>query len=127
VVSLATYTNVKNWQDLFGVNLDTEDGQPVLVLFHVPKFGQGRFKRSSRLAFPMKQWVRIEVVVSEQGAISVFQDEKLVLQAVKDWGPAGPSICEAHWGLYAEGKTDFGHLLNDDITLRSNGHPKESR
>ena len=126
-VSLATYTNVKNWQDLFGVNLDTEDGQPVLVLFHVPKYGQGRFKRSARLAFPMKQWVRIEVVVSEQGAISVFQDEKLVLQAVKDWGPAGPSICEAHWGLYAEGKTDFAHLLNDDIVLRSSGHPKDSR
>ncbi|MBW2706910.1 MAG: hypothetical protein JRD84_11470 [Deltaproteobacteria bacterium] len=28
--------------------------------------------------------MRIEVVVSEQGTISVFQDEKLVLQAVKD-------------------------------------------
>ena len=51
----------------------------------------------------------------------------LVLQAKKDWGPAGPAICEAHWGLYAEGKTDFAHLLNDDIVLRSSGHPKDSR
>jgi len=126
-VSLATYTNLKNWQDLFGVNLGTADGQLQLVLFHVPTFGQGQFKRPTRLAFPMKQWVRIEVVVSEQGTISVFQDEKLALQAVKDWGPAGPAICEAHWGLYAEGKTDFAHLLNDDIVLRTNGHPKKSR
>ena len=126
-VSLATYTHVKNWQDLFGVNLGTEGGQPALVLFHVPTFGQGRFKREGRLAFPMKQWVRIEVVVDTGKGIRVFQDGTLVLRAVKDWGPAGPSICEAHWGLYAQGKTDFAHLLNDNITLRSNGHPKESR
>jgi hypothetical protein len=123
-VSLATYTNVKNWQDLFGVNLDTEDGQPVLVLFHVPKFGQGRFKREARLAFPMKQWVRIDVVVDTRKGIRVFQDGTLVMRAAKDWGPAGPSICEAHWGLYAQGKTDFAHLLNDNITLRSSGYPK---
>lgn len=123
-ISLATYTNVKDWQDLFGVNLSTEADQTVLVLFHVPKFGQGRFERPTRIPFPMKQWVKIEVAVSEQGTIRVFQDEKLVLQAVKDWGPSGPSICEAHWGLYAEGKMDFAHLLNDDIFLKSNGHSK---
>jgi len=71
--------------------------------------------------------VRIEVVVDTRKGIRVFQDGTLVMRAAKDWGPAGPSICEAHWGLYAEGKTDYAHLLNDDITLRSNGHPKESR
>jgi hypothetical protein len=122
-ISLATYTNVKNWKDLFAVNLGTEAGQTVLVLFHVPKFGQSRFQRRERISFPMKQWVRIEVVVDAQGVIYVFQDGAPVLRATKDWGPAGPSICEAHWGLYADGNTDFAHLLNDDIVLRSNGYP----
>ena len=61
-ISLATYSNVKNWQDLFGVNLGAEDGQTVLVLFHVPKFGQGRFERRTHIPFPMKKWVRIEVI-----------------------------------------------------------------
>ena len=120
-ISLATYSNVKNWQDLFGVNLGTENGQPVLVLFHVPTFGQGRFKRHARLSFPMKRWVRIRVEVSAREGIRVFQDGTLVLQSKKDWGPAGPSVCEAHWGLYAEGITDFGHLLNDNIDVRFNG------
>lgn len=123
-ISLATYSNAKNWQDLFGVNLGTEEGQTVLVLFHVPTFGQGRFKRHTRLAFPMKRWVRIDVVVSAGEGIRVFQNGTLVLQADKNWGPAGPSLCEAHWGLYAEGKTDFGHLLNDNIDLRFNGYRK---
>ena len=63
-------------------------------------------------------------VKRRSNGIRVFQNGKLVLQAEKDWGPAGPSICEANWGLYAEGKTDFAHLLNDDILLKSNGHPK---
>jgi len=123
-ISLATYSNLKNWQDLFGVNLGSEDGKNVLVLFHVPKFGRSRFKRKARLDFPMKKWVKIEVVVDARKDIRVFQNGTLVLQATKDWGPTGPSICEAHWGLYAEGKTDFAHLLNDDILLKSNGHPK---
>jgi hypothetical protein len=123
-ISLATYTNVKNWQDLFGVNLGTEEGQTVLVLFHVPKFGQGRFKRVARLAFPMKRWVKIEVLVSEHGFIRVFQDKTLLLQASKEWGAAGPAICEAHWGLYAHGEIDYAHLLNDDILLKSNGYLK---
>ena len=123
-ISLATYSSEKNWQDLFGVNLGTEDGQNVLVLFHVPTFGQGRFKRKARLAFPMKKWVKIEVMVTAGDGIRVFQDETLVLQAARDWGASGPAICEAHWGLYAQGKTDFAHLLNDDIILKSNGYPK---
>jgi hypothetical protein len=123
-ISLATYTNVKNWQDLFAVNLGTEGGQTVLVLFHIPKFGQDRFERRTRIAFPMKKWVTIEVMVDARGLIHIFQDGRLVIRAVKDWGPSGPAICEAHWGLYAQGKTDFAHLLNDDIVLKSNGHPK---
>ena len=123
-ISLATYTNVKNWQDLFGVNLGSKDGQIELVLFHVPKFGQGRFERKARIGFPMKQWVKIEVMVDEKQGIRVFQDQKLVLQAKKKLGPAGPAICEAHWGLYAHGDIDFAHLLNDYILLRSNGSPK---
>ena len=123
-ISLATYTNVKNWQDLFGVNLGSKDGQIELVLFHVPKFGQGRFERKARIGFPMKQWVNIEVMVDEIQGIRVFQDQKLVLQAKKKWGPAGPAICEAHWGLYAHGDVDFAHLLNDDILLRSTGSAK---
>jgi hypothetical protein len=123
-ISLATYTNVKNWQDLFGVNLSHKDGQIELVLFHVPKFGQGRFERKARIGFPLKRWVKIEVMVDEKEGIRVFQDKKLVLQAHKDWGPAGPTICEAHWGLYAHGDVDFAHLLNDDILLRSNGRAK---
>ena len=102
----------------------SEDGKTVLVLFHVPKFGKGHFKREARLDFPMKKWVKIEVLVGARKGIRVFQSGELVLQAEKDWGPAGPSNCEAHWGLYAEGKTDFAHLLNDDILLKSNGHPK---
>jgi hypothetical protein len=122
-ISLATYSNVKNWQDLFGVNLGVEDGQTVLVLFHVPKVGQGRFERRTHIPFPMKKWVRIEVLVDAQGMIRVFQDGAPVMRAAKDWGPTGPSICEAHWGLYADGQTDFAHLLNDDIILRSNGYP----
>ena len=123
-ISLATYTNVKDWQDLFGVNLGRHDGRPALVLFHVPKIGQGRFERKASIAFPMKQWVKIEVIVDGKRGIRVFQDKTLVLQARKDWGPAGPAICEAHWGLYAHGDVDFAHLLNDDILLRSNGRPK---
>ena len=123
-ISLATYSNVKNWKDLFGINLGVEAGQTVLVLFHVPKFGQGRFERRTRVPFPMKRWIRIEVIVDAQGVIRVFQDGAPVLQALKDWGPAGPAICEAHWGLYSEGNTDFAHLLNDNIFLRSNGNPQ---
>ena len=123
-ISLATYTNVKNWQDLFGVNLGNKDGQIELVLFHVPKFGQGLFVRKAHIGFPMKQWVRIEVMVDEKQGIRVFQDKTLVLQANKDWEPAGAAICEAHWGFYAHGDIDFAHLLNDDILLRSNGHSK---
>jgi hypothetical protein len=61
-ISLATYTNVKNWQDLFGVNLGRHDGRPALVLFHVPKLGQGRFEKIARIDFPMKRWVNIEVM-----------------------------------------------------------------
>ena len=72
----------------------------------------------------MKKWVRIEVFIDAHGVIHVFQDGAPVLHAVKAWGPAGPSICEAHWGLYAEGTTDFAHLLNDNIVLRSNGYLK---
>jgi hypothetical protein len=123
-ISLATYTNVKNWQDLFGVNLGTQNGRIALVLFHVPRFGQGQFERKTRVDFPMEQWVKIEVMVDEAQGIRVFQDKTLVLQASKDWGPAGPAICEAHWGLYAHENIDFAHLLNDDILLRSNGSAK---
>lgn len=123
-ISLATYTNVKNWKDLFAVNLGTEAAQVALVLFHVPKFGQSRFQRRAQIPFPMKQWVRVEVAVDANGVIHVFQDGVPVLRARKDWGPAGPSICEAHWGLYAEGSTDFAHLLNDNILLRSSGYPQ---
>ena len=120
-ISLATYTNEKNWRDLFGVNLDGKDGNFTLVLFHVPKFGQGRFERKAPIDFPMKRWVRIEVMVDAAQGIRVFQDRTLVLQAEKDWGPAGPAVCEAHWGLYADGGVEFVHLLNDNIVLRSNG------
>lgn len=123
-ISLATYTNKRQWKDLFGVNLGCKDGQFNLVMFHVPKFGQGLFERKARTPFPMKQWVRIEVMVDETQGIRIFQDKTLVLQAHKDWGPEGPVICEAHWGLYADGDIRFVHLLNDNIVLRSNGIAK---
>jgi len=47
----------------------------------------------------------------------LFQDERLVAEAPKNWGPEGVGLCEAHWGLYGEGKNRSGLLLNDDITV----------
>lgn len=122
-VSFATYTNVKNWKDLFGVNLGTKNGLAHLVIFHVPEFGKGEFIRENLIGFPMKKWVRVDVSVETDGQIKVYQDKYLVASAVKDWGSDGPAICEAHWGLYAEGKTDKALLLNDDISIISYGTP----
>ncbi|UCD33763.1 MAG: hypothetical protein JSV38_07880 [Desulfobacterales bacterium] len=122
-VSFATYTNVKNWKDLFGVNLDTKNGSAYLVIFHVPKFGKGEFIKESPVNFPMKKWVRVDVSVEADGQIKVYQDKHLVASALKDWGPDGPAICEAHWGLYAEGRTERALLLNDDISIISYGIP----
>ncbi len=114
-VSLATYTNKKNWQDLFGVNLETKNGRLKLVLFHTPVKGKAVFLREVEDAFPQKQWVRIDVVVHDFGLIRVFQNRFPLLSAMKEWGPDGPALCEAHWGLYSRGNTARGVILNDDI------------
>ncbi len=114
--SFATYTNRKDWNDLFGVNLGFEEGEDRLVLFHVPVFGKGNFTRLSRKPFPMRQWVKIDVRV-DQGGIMLFQDDRLVAEARKNWGPEGVGLCEAHWGLYGEGKNRSGLMLNDDISV----------
>ena len=114
--SFATYSSRKEWGDLFGVNLGHEEGEDRLVLFHVPVFGKGNFMRLSRIPFPMRQWVKIEVRVDQSG-VMLFQDDRLVAEAQKNWGPEGAGLCEAHWGLYGEGKNQSGLLLNDDITV----------
>lgn len=114
--SFATYSSRKDWGDLFGVNLGHEEGEDRLVLFHVPVFGKGNFTRLSRIPFPMRQWVKIEVRVDQSG-VMLFQDDRLVAEAEKNWGPEGAGLCEAHWGLYGEGKNRSGLLLNDDITV----------
>ena len=123
-ISLATYSNDKGWQDLFGINLDAVGGKTMLGLFHVPTFGQGKFERLAWLALPMERWVSIEVEVDEAGHIQVFQDGTLVIRAEKWYAQARPVICEAHWGLYAEGNTASARLLNDDIVLMSGGRLK---
>jgi hypothetical protein len=115
-ISFATYSNQSGWKDLFGINLGREDGQDRLVLFHVPEFGKGDFTRFSSIPFPMKQWVVITVKVDNTG-IMLFQNDRLVAEAKKKWGADGVSLCEAHWGLYGQGKTAGGILLNDDLSI----------
>jgi len=114
--SFATYSNKKDWKDLFGVNLGFEQGEDRLVLFHVPVFSKGAFTRISSIPFPMRQWVNVEVRV-DGGGIMLFQDERLIAEAKKEWGTEGVGLCEAHWGLYGQGKNRSGLLLNDDITV----------
>ena len=85
-------------------------------MFHVPVFGKGNYKRISGIPFPMRQWVKIEVQVGA-GGILLFQDDRLIAEAEKEWGAEGVGLCEAHWGTYGEGKNRRGLILNDDITI----------
>jgi hypothetical protein len=119
-ISFATYSNMMNWKDLYGVNLGHEDGVDRLVLFHVPTFGKGDFTRFASVPFPMKKWVSITVKVDDSG-IMLFQDERLVAEAKKSWGAEGVGVCEAHWGLYGQGKTASGVLLNDNVSVTFDG------
>jgi len=121
-ISLATYTNNENWQDLFGLNLISENGKIKLIIFHVPIFGKGKYETVNNLTFPLKKWVHISLDVNSDG-IRVHQDGKLVIKATKFWGNKGPAICESHWGLYADAKTNEVLILNDDIFLISYGNP----
>ena len=114
--SFATYSSKKEWKDLFGVNLGFEQGVDCLVLFHVPSFGKGAFTRVSRIPFPMRRWVKVEVRVDD-GGILLFQDDLLIAEAKKDWGGEGAGLCEAHWGLYGEGRNLRGTVLNDEVTV----------
>ena len=114
--SFATYSNKKDWKDLFGVNLGFEQGEDRLVLFHVPVFSKGTFTRISSIPFPMRQWVKVDVKVDDSG-IMLFQDDRLIGEAKKEWGADGVGLCEAHWGLYGQDKNRSGLLLNDDITV----------
>ncbi len=114
--SFATYSNKMDWKDLFGVNLGFEQGENRLVLFHVPVFSKGIYKRISGVPFPMRQWVKIDVQVSP-GGILLLQDDRLIAEAEKEWGPGGVGLCEAHWGTYGEGKNRRGLILNDDISI----------
>ena len=116
-VSLATYANKKNWMDLFGVNIEFDVGVKQLTLFHIPVLGKGDFIREKRLPIPMRQWVHVEVKVNPLGLIEVFQDRVRILSAWKDFGSRGPAICEAHWGLYAEGQIHRAVVMNDDISI----------
>lgn len=86
------------------------------MLFHVPEFGKGDFTRYATIPFPMKEWVTITVKVDRTG-IMLLQNDRLVAEAKKNWGPDGVSLCEAHWGLYSQGKTARGILLNDNISI----------
>lgn len=119
-ISFATYTNRKDWQDLFGVNLGHEQGMDTLDLAHVPVIGTGSFTRISRIPFPMRQWVTIQVRV-DTGGIMLLQDDRLVAEAKKSWGAEGPGLCEAHWGLYGQGKNKSGVLLNDNLSIVLDG------
>ena len=114
--SFATYSNKQDWKDLFGVNLGFEQGEDRLVLFHVPVFSKGTFTRISSIPFPMRQWVKVDVKVDYSG-IMLFQDDRLIGEAKKEWGAEGVGLCEAHWGLYGQDKNRSGLLLNDDITV----------
>lgn len=114
--SFATYSNTKDWGDLFGVNLAREEGEDRLVLFHTPSMGKGEFTRLSRIPFPMRKWVKIEVRVDQNG-IMLSQDDRLIAEAKKEWGAEGVGLCEAHWGMYAQGKNSSGVVLNDDIAV----------
>ena len=114
--SFATYSNKQDWKDLFGVNLGFEQGEDRLVLFHVPVFSKGTYTRISSIPFPMRQWVKVEVKVDNSG-IMLFQDDRLIAEAIKDWGADGVGLCESHWGLYGQDKNRSGVLLNDDITV----------
>lgn len=121
-ISLATYTNKKNWQDLFGLNLVSDNGIVKLIIFHVPIFGKSKYEKVSDLGFPLKKWVHLALDVDRDG-IRVYQDGKLVIKARKRWGNKGPAVCESHWGLYADAKTNKVLILNDDIFLISYGNP----
>lgn len=114
--SFATYSNKRDWKDLFGVNLGFEQGEDRLVLFHVPEFGKGDYHKISIVPFPLRRWVTVEVRVDE-GGILLFQDGRLIAEAAKAWGPEGVGLWEAHWGLYAQGKNRRGVVLNDDVSL----------
>lgn len=118
-ISIATYSNKKNWQDLFGLNLIPKNDGVKLIIFHVPTFGIGKFEKVSNLYFPLRKWVKIDINVGNS-EIKIYQDGELIIKAKKQWGVNGPSICEAHWGLYADRNTKNVVILNDDIYLYSN-------
>jgi len=115
-VSFATYANGDKWQDLFGVNLGSVDGQDRLVLFHVPRMGKGDSVVDKAVPFPLRRWVQVDVDVDETG-IRLFQDGIQIAHAEKAWGPDGVRLCAAHWGLYAEGKNRQGVIMNDRISI----------
>ncbi len=116
-ISIATYSTVKGWKDLFGLMLAYRDGAWWMDLSHVPVFGKGDYTREAKIPFPTATWVRVGVTVAEDGLIRVFQDGTLVMTAEKRWDQGMPSLCEAHWGLYAHGAVGKALVLNDDLSI----------
>lgn len=84
-ISLATYTNARNWTDLFGLNLVSINEIFQLKILHVPTFGKGDFKSEKNIAFLMRRWVYRKVEVDFE-SLMVYQDGNLVATPKKEMG-----------------------------------------
>ncbi|MHB8881401.1 MAG: heparin lyase I family protein [Thermodesulfovibrionales bacterium] len=110
------HTTSDSW-DAVLVNLSD---QGFVHLMHVPYSGQGeRTFQTSTLRFPMKQWVKLSIVLHfdrEHGYAMVWQDDQLVSRAEVKRG--GGFLTQAHFGLYAPPSLSGGVIYNDDLVIK---------
>lgn len=118
--SLATFSLVSGteWSRVITLNVKTDTsgptkGKPRLLLWHVPSKGKGDQERVKYKALPLRTWVHIEMVLEEDGDLTVVQDGDVVLRARKT--DAAARVYAAHWGGYASGTLKNWEVRNDDL------------
>ncbi|MEI8273386.1 MAG: hypothetical protein WCG08_12255 [Paludibacter sp.] len=113
-----------SWNRTVVVNI-TPDGY--LKLVHVPNQGQQiRIYQADSindptksLQFKLKTWTRLDVYIdfdAKNGYAKVWQNEKLVSQALVSGGNGG--LAQIHCGLYASAAIPSGVIYNDNLIIR---------
>lgn len=127
-----TSEGANKWLSSTTVNLEWSEelGAPQLNVWHVPGQGQGDFERKERRAFPLGQWVQIDVTWGEDGSIAVLQDGDLVIEARKERFElagggqerlTGARLYGFHAGGYASASITDWTIGNSDFVLESLG------
>jgi len=79
----------------------------------------------SRIAFPLKQWVRIRTEVTTERKMTVYQNGLKIASA-----PLAPQsltqVCMMHWGPYAPGNLDRLLMYQDNLATWIWGNAKQS-